>query len=144
MTKIAPAFFIFALACGNDDGGALTDAGVVPCLESNFTSIQQGLLSTNRCATAGCHATNGQGGLTLSGSKTEVHAALVNAATMNGSASATYPNRVAPNQPDQSFLYIKVTDPNTPGGIMPPIGDRLRQCDVDALRAWITAGAAND
>lgn len=144
MTKIAPAFFIFALACGNDDGGGLVDAGVVPCLESNFTSIQTGLLSTNRCATVGCHATGGQGGLTLSGSKTEVHAALVNAATMNMSASATYPNRVVPNQPDQSFLYIKVTDPGTLGDLMPPIGDRVRQCDVDALRAWIAAGASND
>ena len=52
--------------------------------------------------------------------------------------------RVEPGQPDNSFLYIKVTQPQAGQGKLMPVGASEpvdADCGIAALKAWIAAGA---
>jgi hypothetical protein len=53
--------------------------------------------------------------------------------------------RVKPGCSDSSFLYIKITLPDsTQGELMPKGSDKLTQEDIDAIHQWIVNGAPND
>ena len=63
------------------------------------------------------------------------------------SAEAPGLMRVAPGQPDQSYLVIKVvsSDPRRKGARMPRNGPPwVSRAQIRALRRWITAGAKDD
>lgn len=52
--------------------------------------------------------------------------------------------RVDPGKPDDSFLYIKVTQPQAGQGKLMPVGASEpvdADCGIAALKAWIAAGA---
>jgi hypothetical protein len=51
-------------------------------------------------------------------------------------------DRVAPNDPDNSYLIQKLEGTASAGAIMPPFGTPLDQATIDAIRQWITDGAA--
>jgi hypothetical protein len=51
--------------------------------------------------------------------------------------------RVAPGNPDASYLIQKMEGTATVGGVMPP-GGSIAQPSIDIVRAWITAGAADN
>lgn len=124
-------------ACG-DDGTNNPDAGGC-AIESTFSSIHANRLSTGTCATAGCHGSAASGGINFSQSKDEVYALLVDA----DSASSSL-RRVETSSRALSFLYVKISDDNAPGGRMPPLGGPLPQCEIEAIGAWIDKGAPND
>lgn len=139
-------------SCGNDNGGTNPDGGMrpdagTPCVEASFTSIHDELLSTNTCAIAGCHgAQNSQGNLNLKAGKQAAYDALLNGGTFNDRANSQFPDRVVAGTSTASYLYVKVSQNNPPGGgsgRMPP-GLPLADCDVEAIRDWIEAGAPND
>lgn len=126
-------------ACGNDDGG--DDDGTTPCpIEANYDSIHDNLLASQRCAGAFCHD-NGtaSGSLDFSLGKAMVHTAIVGAASTN--VSATKPTRIVSGNAADSWFYVKVAEAMPPGGRM-PVGGALMQCEIDAIGAWIDAGAA--
>jgi len=53
--------------------------------------------------------------------------------------------RVAPGNPDDSYLYRKVVGgPSITGSRMPQGGPYLSQAEIDRLRQWIAAGAHDD
>jgi hypothetical protein len=53
-------------------------------------------------------------------------------------------SRVRLGSPDSSFLYIKITLPDSAQGeLMPKRGDKLTKEDIDAIRKWIINGAPN-
>jgi hypothetical protein len=53
--------------------------------------------------------------------------------------------RVLPGYPDSSFLYLKITAPDTnQGEVMPKENDRLSQNKIDAIRQWILNGARDN
>lgn len=123
---------------GNNDAGMMND-----CLEPTFTSIH-GLFSSETCAGEGCHDAETMGGgqdYTLG--KAAVYSTML-MATVNDIGAQDYPNRVVPNEPDMSFLWIKLTRDDAPLGRMPLAMAPLAQCDLDAIRTWIENGAAND
>jgi hypothetical protein len=126
--------------CGNDDGGPVLDAGVsadAGCTQPTFTSIYQTVLSSPRCI--GCHGASG--GLDFGGGKDAAYERLVGVASNNPGATAR--QRVTPNDPDQSWFYVKVADPSAPDGRM-PLGGALSECEVMAIGGWIAGGALND
>jgi mono/diheme cytochrome c family protein len=119
------------VGCGGED---------VCAIEANFSSIHANRLSTGSCALSSCHGAAAEGGMNFSLSKNEVHAFLVGELSAGGGNL----QRVATSSRAISFLYLKISDDNAEGGRMPPLGDRLPQCEIDAIGAWIDKGAPND
>ncbi len=114
---------------GSSGGGGSTP----PTLQANFTSIQDNVL-TPICAP--CHAGAGAPqGLRLDAANS--YALLV------GVASSEQPSlqRVAPGDPNDSYLIKKLEGTASVGGRMPLGGTPLAQADIDVIRQWITDGA---
>lgn len=140
---------VLAAGCGNDDGGPInrTDAGPqpdtgVPCMvEPTYASIHDALLSTTTCAALGCHGDSPQGGLSLDMGPNAVFTELTEEDVAHPDAQAT--RRVVPGDAASSFLFLKVAEENPQGGSRMPLGTRdgLPQCEIDAIEAWINAGA---
>jgi hypothetical protein len=142
------------LACGNDngddfapDGGGGMDRTEGCSVQPTFTSLHDGLFSSNRCAIPGCHGDNqAQGDLDFKAGSAAVYDALLNGGTFNAMANGQFPDRVVTGSSATSYLYVKVSQPDPPGGgsgRMPP-GLPLEDCEIEAIRTWIDDGAAND
>jgi len=89
----------------------------------------------NNCI--GCHGVGGSGGLDLRSGVS--HGNLV------GVPSTGKPtlNLVEPGQPDQSWLYLKLTGQQDVGDVMPP-GGSLGDAAIDLVHDWIEEGAADN
>jgi hypothetical protein len=117
---------------GGDDGGG--GGGGDPPIEATLESIQANVF-TPICTQ--CHA----GAAAPQGLRLEAgmsHAMLVNVP----SAEVPALLRVDPGDPDDSYLVQKIEGTATVGGRMPLGGARLPQASIDAIRQWITDGAA--
>jgi hypothetical protein len=104
---------------------------------ATFTDIQDNVF-TPTCATANCHAgANPDENLNLDAQNS--YAMLV------GIASNQVPGtlRVAPGNPDASYLIQKMEGTAAVAGVMPP-GGSIAQSSIDVVRAWITAGAVDN
>jgi hypothetical protein len=98
---------------------------------------------------SGCHSeASPDGMLSLGGriSSAQVVSNLINMPTVRGGQFM----RVVPGAPDRSWLYLKVAGLASRAGcvgecstgVMPPTGSvTLLPSELDAIRAWITAGA---
>ena len=96
----------------------------------------QALVFTPTCATSTCHAgATPAAGLDLSDADTS-HAALVDMPSSRGTLL------VAPTLPDDSYLVHKIEGTQAAGQRMPPGRAPLSQPEIDAIRQWITNGAA--
>jgi hypothetical protein len=107
----------------------------------SFQQLQDELF-TPRCATQFCHSQQARsGGLVLEGAA--AFDALVGAEPSIAAARAAGMLRVAPNDPDNSFLLLKLTQPSsgTFGSRMPLTGAPLDAAQLERIRAWILAGA---
>jgi hypothetical protein len=119
-------------------GGDYTATFTVSGTLSTLTSIQDNVF-TPRCAV--CHTGNGPNlpeALNLT-SASASHTALV------GVASRQVPSlqRVTPGNPTDSYLIRKLEGgPNIINARMPFGGPFLDQTTIDAIRQWITSGAA--
>lgn len=128
-----------APGCGGDGpysgGGGMTEPPPSPTL----TSLQSSIF-TPRCAVAGCHVGAGaQEGMDLSAGQT--HSNVVNV------SSHQLPQflRVEPGDPSDSYLYMKLAgDPRILNQRMPFGGPYLSDEELEAVAAWILAGAADD
>jgi len=105
--------------------------------------IQKKIFDTT-CATAFCHgASAASAGLDLS--EGAAIANLVNVPAAAEGAKAAHLLRVAPGDPDNSFLMLKIEGhlgPNE-GVPMPLVGGPIPQSDIDTIRRWIAAGASD-
>ncbi|HRI27530.1 MAG TPA: T9SS type A sorting domain-containing protein [Chitinophagales bacterium] len=102
---------------------------------------------------ASCHSgSTPSGGLNLSGTTSQVHAALVNITPQNSTAAAKGQKLVFPGQPYQSFLLRKIGNGMVheyDGGLldiaegvaMPLYNNPLSNRDIEIVRQWILAGA---
>lgn len=118
-----------------------TDPGPVeppPDPTATFSRIQTEIF-TPTCAAAGCHGTFlPQENLLLTAGQS--YAALVNRPSNQISGL----NRVTPNNPDDSYVYRKVTGRNIIGDRMPQGGPFLTDAQIQLIRDWIRRGAPND
>ncbi len=116
-------------ACGSDSGGTPT----TPPADVSFATQIQPVFNES-CS---CHLTAaGPGGLDLRPGQS--YGNLVNVFSSNYVGST----RVTPGSPDNSLLWIKVSDvPPAQFGDRMPLGGSLNANDIAAIRAWIEEGA---
>jgi len=108
--------------------------GTVPAL--TFTQIQAQIF-TPVCAKSGCHAAGSSpSGLVLEAGQS--YGNLVGRpAAENGTLA-----RVAPGDPDHSYIILKLRgDPSISGERMPLGGPYLTSDQIAGIAAWIRAGA---
>lgn len=105
---------------------------------ATFTRVQTEIF-TPTCAAVGCHDPLGQqSSLILTASRT--YAQTVNVPSVEMPAVA----RIRPNDPDNSYLYRKITGVNITGDRMPQGQPRLSDAQIKLVRDWIRRGAPND
>jgi len=135
-TTIA-VLMIGVLACSGDGENGPTDP---PTSDSSLFAAVQSIFTGN-CAFSECHAgATPQQGMNLSAG--QAYSNIV------GVASNEVPRllRVAPSDPDSSYLVLKVEGKaGLVGGVgtQMPLGGALSQAQIDTIRAWIAAGANN-
>jgi hypothetical protein len=105
---------------------------------ATFTRVQTEIF-TPTCASIGCHDPLGQQ------SQMVLSAGRAYTSTVNV-PSVEMPNlmRVAPNDPDNSYLYRKVTGAGITGDRMPQSKPPLSDAQLRLIRDWIRRGAPND
>ncbi len=138
--KAITAGVVFGVfACGGDPTGSPSPP-VVPG-GTTFAAAVQPILTAN-CAFAGCHAgATPQEGMNLSSG--QAYGSLV------GVASRQVPrlSRVAPGNPDSSYVVLKLEGAaGAVGGVgtRMPLGGELTSTELATIRAWVSAGAANN
>ncbi len=106
---------------------------------ATFTRVQNQVFNAS-CAFSGCHGGSSPAqGLNLSAGQS--YNMIVNVA----SAQQPSKDRIEPNNPDSSYLYLKIIgDPSITGGRMPRGAPPLSQELMDLVRDWIERGAPND
>jgi polyvinyl alcohol dehydrogenase (cytochrome) len=128
-------------------GGMMSDCIPETAVTSapTFTNVYQGVLCPLGC-TKVCHSTAAQGELNLDG-KAIAYQGLVNAAA-KGPPCAGQGTLVVPGNPMTSIFQSKLTTMPGCGVAMPPGGDPtttpVTPAQLEAVRAWIMAGAPND
>ncbi len=104
----------------------------------NFSEIQTNVFTPD-CATSGCHA-GGTPAADLNLEEASSYAMLVDIASTQDANIL----RVAPGNPDASYLIQKLEGTAATGQQMPAGGTPLAQADIDVIRQWITDGATDD
>lgn len=135
------ALLSLALLAGCGELKLPTDPGPVeppPDPTATLSRIQTQIF-TPTCAVAGCHFSFAAQ-LELSLTPGQSHANLVNRPSMQ---IATL-NRVTPFDPDNSYLYRKITGRNITGDRMPQASSPLSDEQIQLIRHWIRRGAPND
>jgi len=108
---------------------------------STFATIQQKVFDAT-CATPTCHGSAAAaGGLNLSAGS--AYGNLVGVTAANPAAAAAGTLRVAPGDPDRSFLLQKLLGQLAAGdgSRMPLVGTPVSPANLDLIRRWIAAGA---
>jgi len=124
-------------------GGCAGDGPAPHGAGGQFAQLQANIFNQH-CLSAGCHNAQSQaGGLNLSPGAS--HNQLVNVDPNNPAALSAGLLRVQPFNPGNSYLLAKVTNPGVGEGSRMPLGmEQLAQSDIDAIEAWIVAGAPRD
>jgi hypothetical protein len=106
---------------------------------ATFTAVQTRIFNAS-CAFSGCHGGSSPAqGMDLSAGM--AYSNIVNIA----SGEQPSIDRIEPNDPERSYLYLKVIDdPSITGSRMPRGAPALAQELLDLLRDWIERGAPND
>jgi hypothetical protein len=133
-----------SMASGHEDRDRVT----LVCLHrpgatATFATLQRKIF-TPSCATLSCHGASNAGGMTLVAGA--AYANLVGISSSNPAAQAAGLLRVAPGDPDRSFLLRKLEGRLGPdeGAQMPRVGSELPPTLIDLVRRWIAAGAPLD
>lgn len=105
---------------------------------ATFTRVQNEIF-TPTCAAIGCHDPLGQQEQqVLSPGRAYANTVNVRSIEMPGLV------RVAPGDPNNSYLYRKVTGAGITGDRMPQGGPFLTDAQIKLIRDWIRRGAPND
>lgn len=126
------------MACTGGDGSGLPPSLPPGAFGPNFSEIQANVL-TPTCATTGCH----QGGGAPQGLRLDVansYGLLVGVP----SSQAPAVMRVAPGDPNNSYLIQKLEGNASGGAQMPLNAPPVEQASIDVIRQWISDGAIDD
>ena len=106
---------------------------------ATFSQVQSQIFTAS-CAFSGCHG----GSSPAQGMNLTAGSAYSEIVNVPSNQRPTL-DRIEPNDPAASYLYLKVTgDPSIAGSRMPLGGPPLSQALIDLLRDWIERGAPND
>lgn len=129
--------FLFA-SCTGGDGSGLPPALPPGTFAPNLSEIQANVFEPN-CAITGCHlGSAAPQGLRLD--RANSYGMLVNVASSESSSTL----RVAPGDPDSSYLIQKLEGSASVGAQMPLGAPPLEQASIDIIRQWISDGAIDD
>lgn len=141
------------LACGaplversspRDDGvsAVVRPAQARPALSPTWASIYEGLLSfESTCAGGSCHSGNEDAGFAIT-TPEATYDALSGAVATGSECAGEGAPLLVPGDPDASLFFQKLVGGDSVcGDRMPRGGVPLTQEDVEAVRAWIEAGA---
>jgi hypothetical protein len=136
--RLIPLLILVA-ACG--ELKSPTDPGTGPepiDPTATFTRVQSEIF-TPTCAQIGCHDTIGQQSqmVLVAG---QAYANIVNVQSVETPSL----RRIQPNDPDNSYLYRKITGANITGARMPLNLPPLSDEKIRLVRDWIRRGAPND
>jgi hypothetical protein len=140
MRRLSLLILSLLFACGKlkelpTDPGVGTDP-IDPT--ATFTRVQNEIF-TPTCAAIGCHDALGrQQGQILTPGKSYANTVGVPSTEVAGLL------RVAPNDPNNSYLYRKITGAGITGDRMPQGGPYLTDAQTKLVRDWIRRGAPND
>jgi len=133
-------------ACTGEPSGDTADTadtadtgtpGTVPDV-TTFADLQRQIL-VPRCGSSGCHnEATAAGNLILEGD--DAYRTLTEDPCDNEEAEAAGLLRVFPGEPQESFVYLKMTEPDGMGDVMPPWGS-LMPSEVTEVARWIEDGA---
>ena len=124
------------LLVGCSDYGDDPTAGGPVAPPSETVSFASDVQPIFDASCVGCHGDGGNAGLDLRSGRS--YANLVgNPATESGLA------RIEPGEPENSWLYLKITGQQTVGDQMPP-GSPLNTDTTDRIRTWIEEGALDN
>lgn len=135
---IALPFLMLSMACGELRSPTDPFDGPPPDPSATFTRVQNEIF-TPTCGVSGCHDPIGQSaGMILTAGN--AYANIVNV------PSSEMPSlmRVSPRNPDDSYLYRKITGAGITGARMPFGGPPLDEAKIALVRDWIRRGAPND
>lgn len=111
-----------------------------------FTNVYQGVLCADGCAKV-CHGSSSDGMLDIS-TKALAYKALVGVAARGPACAGGGQTLVKPLDPMASVLYSKLAVTPLCGMAMPPgvtsVNTSITPAMLNAVRAWIAAGAPND
>ncbi|MGH1362952.1 MAG: hypothetical protein ACRBF0_05295 [Calditrichia bacterium] len=122
--------FLIALSACSEDGNDFQEARVP---NATLSSIQVNVFDRS-CALSGCHNGDERPNLT-SGSS---FASLVNVGSSEGF------EQVEPNNPSESYLFLKLVGGDIEGSIMPRGEAQLSTEITDSIKVWIENGALNN
>lgn len=129
---------LFIASCSGGDGSGLPPILPPGSFGPNFSEIQANIFAPN-CATTGCHLGAGAPqGLRLDDANS--FGMLVGVASSQESSIL----RVAPGDPNNSYLLRKLQGSASVGAQMPLSAPPLEQPSIDVIRQWITDGAIDD
>lgn len=137
---LVPSLVLLALAgalagCGTAKSPVEPSDGPDP--SATFSRVQAEVF-TPSCAVAGCHGgSSPQLGLDLSAGRS--YAAIVNVRSVETSRL-----RIAPGDPDASYLVSKVKGDATITGSRMPLGGALTPAEIALIVDWVRRGAPND
>lgn len=123
---------LFALSC--EHAGPLEVGS-----DATLSNIQANIFTTS-CAFSQCHGGDfPKQGLDLTAGRS--YASLVGVQSQERPAL----DRIEPGEPDNSYLYLKITgDPSIAGDRMPFGAPALSSDKIDLIRQWIIEGAQNN
>lgn len=113
----------------------------------NFDQLNSGVLQPSCANFTVCHSTQGASLANRLNFSVDPYAALVNQPAVNMKAMTEGKLLVKPCDPDNSFMWIKLTlanDSSQYAARMPQNSSRLPQAQLDGIRAWIARGALRD
>lgn len=129
---------ILLSACTGGDGSSLPPRLPPESIGPNFSEIQASIIEPN-CATTGCHlGAAAPQGLRLDSANS--YGMLVGVASSEASSIL----RVAPGNPNNSYLIQKLEGTASVGAQMPLGAPALEQAAIDVIRQWISDGAIDD
>ena len=127
-----------SLSCGSNGKSNESDEAIEP----KFSSIQHEIFDEH-CSAPSCHGSGMKGGLSLIAGNS--YNQLIGIAGSLDKKNIPPFVRVLPGKPDSSFLFVKITLPDSSQGeIMPKGSDRLSQKKIEAVRQWILDGAPDN
>lgn len=139
---LALATLVLAACSGGSGGGDNGNTGnpnpPPAAFNPVFSEIQSNVF-TPSCAVSGCH-TGGSAPQGLRLDEANSYGLLVDQPSSEVPATL----RVAPGDPDNSYLIQKLEGTASVGAQMPLNGPPLPQSTIDIIRQWITDGALDD
>ncbi len=124
-------FTIVFYSCSNDSSTGPQNPTVIT--SATFSFIQSELF-TPTCATSGCHNGFERPNLTSGNAYNNI---------LNVQSTRTL-DYIEPGNPDNSYLFRKLTGVSISGSLMPRRGSALSAPVIDSIRVWIENGALNN